>query len=150
MQHVVELELRSRPLSSPTPLNGRAVADKCRQDIDLPATVVLGLNYVPDEIDSVNLLTAIANREFSLQEFSHHCEQQMLKNDPTDKVSAASFLAYVEGQPLAWLHIPATSEGQIIAKRLSTWATKNGFHIVLGQGKAPLTTEQISNLWSTT
>lgn len=132
MQQVIELELWTVPGATPLPLDGKCVAARCRADTKLPEHVVLGLDFVPDRTDVHNLRASLGRQEFSMKDFENFCLAHQLASSSTDAMSASRFLAFVRGQPLAWLHVPAGAEGFKIARQLLRWAESEAY--VLKEG----------------
>lgn len=145
---IVELELWLPPLSERAPLEGKEVATRCRQETGLPSDVVLGLNFVPDEQDVEQLKHAVDMEEVGPDDFQNFCERRGLQPTPEDKRSAAEFLAFVHGQALVWLHLPAESSGLAMAKTLTRWALKNDLQVRDGASTYELLSEeQVYALW---
>jgi hypothetical protein len=135
MLPVIELELWSRPSSSLSPEIGKlVVGPRCSSDLSLPAGVVLGLSEVPDPIDSQNLDTSLAAGELSRKEFDEFCEQNGLEANVGAVDSAAKFLEYVYGRPLAWVHLAASNDGVEMGQRINTWAHSEGYCLVEPHG----------------
>ncbi len=128
---VVELELWSSPGTADLPLDGKAIAERCRSENDLPEHVVLGLSFVPDETDVRNVLSSFEAGESSEESFISFCAAHALPADPKSASSAAMFLAYIEGQPLAWLHLPVGQEGLSMCQRLCAWASRERLVVCL-------------------
>ncbi|MBK1616693.1 hypothetical protein CKO44_24955 [Rubrivivax gelatinosus] len=114
----------------------------------MPEDVVLGLNFVPDETDGQVLAAKFAKGDSSARQFEEFCLNQELPVDSGHAKSAAHFLAFTEGQPLTWLHFPASQEGQGMAASVYEWATTAGHIIRRGQGERALTETEIRALWS--
>lgn len=148
MQRVVDLELWSPPKRVVVPMDGKAVAEKCRAATHLPEEAILGLSFLSDETDIQNLAIMLANGESSKHEFEEFCASQALPADPRNATSAAHFLAFTEGQALAWLHFPSSAVGQDMATSVSKWAASEGFVIRDGQGDPVLSETEIYALWA--
>jgi hypothetical protein len=86
--------------------------------------VVLGLNFVPDPTDVENLLASLSSGEICLEDFVAFCAERSLESNPRNERSAAEFLAFAEGQALAWLRVPAGEAGISIVRTLVGWALK--------------------------
>lgn len=148
MDRVVEIELWSTPRSTVIPVDGKEVAAVCREGAGLPPKIVAGLNFVPDEIDVVNLRHSISEGDVSQSEFELFCLSRGLRADSTDNMSAAYFLAFSDGQPLAWLHLPENAEGYQMATAILGWAESNGYVLRLGQSCPVLTASELVTLWT--
>jgi hypothetical protein len=145
---VVELELWSRPGASAAPFDGKVVAARCRSATGLSEEIVLGLNFVPDIADVDALRAAVASGELRREDFALFCEERGLDFSLDDAQSAAAFLAYAKGQPLAWLHVPAEPAGLRMASALAGWALRNGMELKDGaRTYEPLTESQFGGLW---
>lgn len=132
---VIELELWSRPSSSLPPEIGKlVVGPRCSGDLGLPAGVVLGLSEIPDPIDSQNLDTSLAAGELSRKEFDEFCVQYGLEANVGAVDSAAKFLEYSYGRPLAWVHLTASTDGVEMGQRINTWAHSEGYCLVEPHG----------------
>lgn len=147
MQRIVDLELWTRPRSQAVPLEGACVAEACRAGTGLSSEVVLGLSFLPDRTDVENLRHAFSAGETTPEAFMNFCSQHALDEDFNSEPSAAKFLAYLWGQPLAWLHFPANSSGRQMAEAVSLWAEQAGFVVVAGQGEPPLSQVEILARW---
>ncbi len=131
MSAVIELELWSRPSFSLPPEIGKlVVAPRCSSDLSLPAGVVLGLSDIPDPADSQNLDTSLAAGELSRKEFDGFCEQNGLEANVAAVASAAKFLEYSYGRPLAWVHLAASTDGVEMGKDINAWAHSEGYCLV--------------------
>ena len=147
MNRIVELELWSKPRISVFPEDGKSVASACSASTGLSEQFVLGLSLVPDETDTKNLQVSLAEGELTQTEFEQFCARLGLRADTNDEVSAAQFLAYAVGQPLAWLHLPESAEGLRMATLILAWAEPKGYIVSLGQSEPPLSVEELSCLW---
>lgn len=130
---IVELELWSLPRSVQTPFDGKDVADRCRTETGLAATVVLGLNFIPDVLDVQNLRTALKSGEHAIEDFTAFCTERGLDPEPGNERSASEFLAFAEGQAIAWLHLPAEEAGLNMARTLVAWAAHNDMQLRDGE-----------------
>jgi hypothetical protein len=139
---IVELELCSKPRDPRTPFDGKEIAINCRSDTGLSDQIVLGLSLVADVIDVQNLKSAFACGELSEEEFTFYSNARGLKSDKENQHSACQYLAFAEGQSLAWLHIPAEQTGLGIAKKLVLWAAQNGMEIRKGSSPFQLLSEE--------
>lgn len=148
MHRIVELELWSSPRRSTAPKDGKAVAKACCAGTLAPQDVVLGLNFVPGEIDVELLARSFETRESSLLEFEQFCRNEGLPSEAANPQSAAHFLAFCEGQPLAWLHLPEASTSRDMALRIHRWAVGNGYVVRKGQGEPELSEAEILALWN--
>lgn len=149
MRRIVELELCSTPRVHKEPLDGKEVAERCKADTGLSDDIVLGLNLVPDELHVQDLRASLDNGDQTLDEFNSFCAQRGLEPSPSSERSAAEFLAYVEGQRLAWLHLPEEDEGLNMARALVAWAAANGMDIHDGASTYErLSEEQIYACWT--
>ncbi len=135
MSPVIELELWSRPSSSLPPEIGKlVVAARCSSALSLPAGVVLGLSEIPDPIDSQNLDTLLAAGELLRKEFDEFCKQNGLEANVGAVDSAAKFLEYSYGRPLAWVHLSASTGGVEMGQRVNAWAHSEGYCLVEPHG----------------
>ena len=147
-QLIVELELWTRPWRHDSPLEGKDVAARCREETGLPADVVLGLSFVADEQDVEELARDLSNGDVELTDFERFCQERQLAADPTVPRSAAEFLASNRGQAVAWLHLPAELAGLEMARTLASWARNNDMRVHDGADTfEPLRDEQVHSLW---
>lgn len=131
MPATIELELWSQPSSNlPREVGKELIGPRCTHDLGLPAGVVLGLSEVPDEIDAENLVASIAAGELSQKEFDEFCEHHRLEANVRSKDSAAKFLEFSYGRPLAWVHLPDSLYGVEMGDRIHAWARSNGYCLV--------------------
>jgi len=130
------------------PLDGKRVAQDCRSATGLAPEVVLGLNFVPDETDVQNLEFMFSGQELTREEFLEFCASRGLVPDPANLVSAARFVAFACGQPLAWLHFPAEAIGLLMARSVWAWVAGLGYVICTGQGGTPLSQTEMENMWA--
>lgn len=145
---IVELELWTLPRSTKTPLDGKAAAVVCQRETGLPSTTVLGLNFIPAASDLQDLREALTRRELQEDEFLSFCDARGLEASLDCGRSAAEFLAFAQGQAIAWLHLPEDDSGLAMARTLVAWASKNGMQIRDGASTyAPLTESQVYALW---
>ena len=149
LQKIVELELWSKPGAVAAPLDGKAVAHECRKHTGLPSEVVLGLNFVPDQTDSERFRLRLSNGESSVEQFQAYCAARDIPAQVGALSSVAEYLAHVEGQRLAWLHLPAEPAGLQQAEKVLRWAVVRGFKVVQAQRPEwPLAEESLRGLWS--
>jgi hypothetical protein len=145
---VVELELWSQPRSAGTPYDGKAIAERCRSETGLGSTVVLGLNFVPDAIDVENLRASLSAGELTREDFLEFCAGRRLEPDVRNERSASEFLAFANGQALAWLHLPAEETGLEMARTLVAWASRNTMQLRDGASTyEPLSKCHVFALW---
>ena len=131
LPRVIELELWSRPGSNLAPEAGKAViAPQCRAELALCAEVVLGLSAIPHPIDSQNLAAAFGEGELTHEAFEGYCARNGLVADAHSPETAACFLEYEFGRPLAWVHLDASTRGIGIGRRINAWAHAQGFCLV--------------------
>jgi hypothetical protein len=147
MHRIVDLEIWSYPRQATAPHDGKAVAEACRIATSTPHEVVLGLNFVPGEVDISLLASKLAAGETSEPEFKQFCQLQGLPSDVGNQKSAAHFIAFVEGQRLAWLHFPESSRGKDMALLVQRWATRVGHVIRACQGEGTLSEAEVLALW---
>ena len=147
-QRVVELELWSKPRSAFEPYDGKAVAVACRAATGLPNHFVLGLNFVPDPADVRNIEARLLAGEVQESEFHAFCLARQLNPDPSSELSAARFLTFVEGQALAWLHLPEAAVGKAAMHLVLAWSEQQGFIITRGSGEQAMAEASLSRLWS--
>jgi hypothetical protein len=133
---IVELELWLPPHRPDAPLDGRDVAERCRSETGLAENVVLGLNFVPDLVDVENLRDAMKRGEFEEDELMAFFVARGLQPNQECERSAAEFLSYARGQPVAWLHLPAERSGVEMARTLASWARSNGLQLRDGESSA--------------
>jgi hypothetical protein len=146
---IVELELCLAPRSIDAPLEGKDVAARCQQETGLSRDVVLGLSFVPEQYDVEELKRAVEATEVRLEDFQAFCKRRGLPSDPQNTRSAAEFLAFAQGQRLAWLHLPAESAGLEMARTLTRWAADNGMQIRDGSSTYELLSdEQVYQRWA--
>ena len=145
---IVELELWL-PAGSPlAPLEGKEVAARCQRETGLAPDVVLGLNFASDEQDVHELERDLAGGAVRLEGFRGFCRLRGISTDALDARSAAEFLVFAKGQPLAWLHLPAESHGLAMAKSLTKWARENNMQLRDGGNTNDLLSEaQVYALW---
>ena len=148
MQRIVELELWSSPRQNTVPYDGKSVAEACSVATAVPREVVLGLNFVPSEVDVLLLARKVEAAETSKSEFEQFCRQRALLSEVGNQESAALFLAFSEGQPLAWLHFPVSGIGKDMALLVHRWAASSGYVIRLGQGEHELSEAGVLALWA--
>jgi len=145
---VVELELWSLPRSARTPFDGKTVAERCRLETGMSPRVVLGLNFVPGAEDVQSLDGALATGEFRQEDFMAFCTERGLEPDPRHEQSAAEFLAFTQGQALAWVHLPAEEAGLTMARTLIAWAHQNEMQLRDGASTyEPLSEDQVYAYW---
>jgi hypothetical protein len=104
-------------------------------ELTLPEGIVLGLSWVPDFTDSENLQLAFAQGELSESEFLAFCAAHDLLCDAGSNESAACFLSHKYGQPVAWVHLPASPDGLAFGQRVLQWAHQRGFCLVEPEGQ---------------
>lgn len=126
----LELELWSLPGFAIPPMDGHQTAAECQMALGLPSGIVLGLSNIPDKTDCENLLLAFDGGEVCQSDFLSFCADLSLPQDIQNPESAAHFLSYSFGKSLAWLHIPATSEGALQAASIINWASKVSLCVV--------------------
>jgi hypothetical protein len=147
LKPIVDLELWSRPFDVQVPLDGKHIANDCRGFTGLSEDIVLGLSFIPDPTDKINIDISIARGEVTMQDFEVFCASNDLRPSTNDSISAARFIAYSYGQPLAWLHFPIGVEGLQMAIKVLNWASSNGFLVKIGQGEAQLSEIQVRQYW---
>lgn len=135
MPAMIELELWSRPTTSLPPEIGKLViGPQCSRELGLPEGVVLGLSDIPDPIDSQNLETSIAGGELSWMAFSEFCVKNGLDENVGTADSAAKFLDFSYGRPLAWVHLVESTDGFEMGQRINEWAHSEGYCLVEPHG----------------
>jgi len=145
---IVELELWLPPQSDRAPLDGKGLAARCRHETGLSSDVVLGLSFVPNEQDVAEVKRAIEAGEIQAEAFQRFLKKRGLPSHTETERSAAEFLAFVRGQPLAWLHLPAESPGLAMAQALTEWARKNNLQVHDGaRTYEQLADSQVYALW---
>ena len=130
MNSIVDLELWSAPGSSLCLPSGRPVAERCRVDLGLPESVVLGLSFDSDDTDVQNLTLALQEGELTEADFRMFCSKHDAPATLTHTESAARFLAFSYGQSLAWLHFPATTSGAQMCRNVIHWARRENLCVV--------------------
>ena len=145
---IIELELWTCPRRASAPLQGKEIAARCRQETRLPDDAVLGLNFVPSEHDVDELAREQTEGQFKWSEFESFCWTRGLAQELTNADSAAWYLAYMHGQAIAWLHMPAEPRGLSMAMTLLHWARENGMQLRDGSNTfEPLSEQQVHSLW---
>lgn len=127
---VIELEIWSQPGSELERDAGKEIGPRCSSELCLPGGIVLGLSAIPDPIDAQNLRSYLAEGELSYAEFQEFCVNRGLPADVSVIDSAARFLAYSHGVPLAWVHLPASPEGLEFGCRVHLWARSHKYCLV--------------------
>ena len=127
---VIELEIWSQPGLELEPDAGKEIGPRCCSELRLPEGIVLGLSAIPDPIDAQNLRSYLVGGELSYPEFQEFCVNRGLPADVSAIDSAARFLAYSYGVPLAWVHLPASSEGLEFGCRILLWARSHKYCLV--------------------
>ncbi|WP_328190281.1 hypothetical protein [Marinobacter sp. OP 3.4] len=122
MKRVIELELWSTPGRCLDPELGKDLDAEAVREADLPRDVVLGLSFIPDQAHVEFLRVALAEREIAERDFRVFCDFRGLDPDPGLPFSAARFLEFMYGRPLAWVHLPESEEGAVYFMRLNRWA----------------------------
>lgn len=113
MKTVIEIEIWSSPGGLLPPDYGKRLQEDFWAE-GIPRDVVLGLNSIPDETDSENLRLSLEAGELAESDFRVFCEQNKFAPDVADCRSAAAFLEYSFGRPLAWVHIPDGEYGSLL------------------------------------
>ena len=145
---IVELELWTLPHDAHTPLDGKGVAARCQRETGLPASVVLGLNFIPDATDVQSLRDSLNEDETLVAKFLKFCAIRGLEPISDNERSASEFLAFAEGQAVAWLHLPAEEPGLEMARTLVEWAARNAMQLRHGDGTyEQLEENQVYALW---
>ena len=147
MQRIVDLELWSKPLTTVAPYDGKAVADWCRIDTELPEEVVLGLSFVPGPTDVENIRLILQSGESTKPEFEHFCKAHGLAPDLNNELSTARFLIFLRGQPIAWLHLPEEASGRKAASSIYRWAERQSLVITKGQGEKAMSISELLLHW---
>lgn len=129
MKKIYELEIWSRPNTSMQESAGDDLKDKITTELGLEPGVVLGLNFSPQESHVENLLLAVNENEVSTEDFSSFCLRKHIPNSMNNMNSAALFLDFEYGRPLAWLHIPYNETGLKILQDVMEWCQRKGFNI---------------------
>jgi hypothetical protein len=148
LRQVVELELWSAPGAAAIPFDGKLIAQECRQDTGLSSEVVLGLSFVPDQADLERFRWHLNNGKASLEQFEAYCIERSIPAQLSDIASVGEYLAHLEGQPLAWLHLPGEPGGMRQAQKLLQWAEVRGFVVVQAERpESPLAESALGVLW---
>lgn len=129
MKQIFELEMWSRPNTCLPSGLGKDLKQTLDSILELDESIFLGLNFVPDKTDSENLLLALNNRELDLGDFHAFCKAWQLAPSTGNYESAARFLEFQYGRPLAWLHLPHDQRGLVALNKLLAWAVENGYTI---------------------
>ncbi len=132
MQRVRELEAWSAPGYLLPPEYGKSLQVEV-WDAGIPRDVFLELNFIPDETDSINLRQAISAGEYKHDEFRSFCELNGLIADLSIAESAAKFIEYSAGRPLAWIHLPESGNPLLLPKIVALMKTKG--HLVVDDEK---------------
>ena len=132
MNKIYEMEFWSQPGSLLEPEYGCELKSAVDSALSLNNTVFLGLSNVPSPTDTENLLHSLNEAELSITEFEIFCKSHALDPSVNNNQSAASFLEYMYGRVLAWLHIPRNTSGLAMFNSLVKWSSENNFNIQCG------------------
>jgi hypothetical protein len=139
----LELEIWSLPGRDFIQHVGKEIALTCQQQLELPDGIVLGLSDVPDKVDAQNLAMSFRERELKKDDFYDFCETMNISKDINAAESAMWFLAHNYGRPVAWVHLPASSQGIDIGTRVLLWLSGQGYCLVMPQELYCISSETI-------
>ncbi|WP_431286230.1 hypothetical protein [Roseateles chitinivorans] len=109
MKRVVEFEAWTKP--------GRVVSQDFGKEIQeeiwssgIPRAVFLGVSNIPAAGDVVALRKLLSSGNADLRSFGEFCLLHGLPVDLSDERSASTYLAYINGACVAWIHLPEDSD----------------------------------------
>ncbi|MGP4846339.1 hypothetical protein ACTXGQ_19620 [Marinobacter sp. 1Y8] len=129
MTSIVELEMWSSPGACLPAEFGKEFKVNIDSALELDDSIFLGLSFVPEKIDSENLSLSFRLGELAVEDFEVFCRFRGFEPNLQNHESAARFLEFEYGRPVAWLHLPYNNRGIRILNKLMSWAVKNGFSI---------------------
>jgi hypothetical protein len=132
MPKVFELEVWSKPGKNIDAEAGKVLEAMITKELCLDFGVVLGLSFVPNKVHVDNLLIAINERELLSVNYFRYCEKNNLTKSLHDIRSAAFYLEYEYGRPLAWIHIPYNEIGKGICLDVIKWCDSHSYNVVDG------------------
>ena len=130
MIEVIELEVWTQPGKNHDPDLGKSITLDALRDLNLKGSVFKGIGYYPDPAHVKNLMAAIGEGEINEIDFVRFCKYKRLNPSVKNEKSAAAYLEYLYGRPLAWLHLPIDEGGDFLIKKILVWAAKNSFTVV--------------------
>lgn len=118
MKRVREFEVWSKP--------GRVLSPDYGKDIQadvwalgVPRDVFLGISSFPDQSDVDRLESLLAVGQVTSQQFERFCIENGLEGKVQDQDSAARFVEFQLGRPLAWVHIPEGDGSAALLQRVT-------------------------------
>ncbi|WP_265257062.1 hypothetical protein [Verminephrobacter aporrectodeae] len=114
MKYVRELEAWSKPGHLLDPEYGKDILQQKLWEKGVPKDVFLGLSEIPSIVDCENLELAIQSGRLTEDSFKKFCLSHELPDSLHSKESAAKFLEYMRGRPLAWIHLPIDAEPTLL------------------------------------
>lgn len=129
MKKVCELELWSKPNANLPEDVGLSLVKKAIIELELDK-IIVGLSFLPDSTDVENLKICLAEKELDIFQFKSYCSKNNLSNDLNNAESAALFLEYEYGRPLAWIHIPTDVCLEETIQKIKNWAKKSDSIII--------------------
>ncbi|WP_265284926.1 hypothetical protein [Verminephrobacter aporrectodeae] len=80
----------------------------------VPRDVFIGLSEIPSETHCEILNLNIQSGRLTEDSFKEFCLIHGLPDNLQSKESAAKFLEYMRGRPLAWIHLPIDAEPTLL------------------------------------
>ncbi|WP_265284927.1 hypothetical protein [Verminephrobacter aporrectodeae] len=114
MKYVRELEAWSKPGHLLDPEYGKDVLQQKLWAKGVPRDVFIGLSEIPNERHCKILEWTIQSGDLTEDSFKEFCLSRGLPDSMQSKESAANFLEYMEGRPLAWIHLPIDAEPTLL------------------------------------
>ncbi len=119
----------SRPGRNLPPELSKEMKSDIDAELELDEDIFIGLSFIPSEVDTINLLHALNEKELLISDFEDYCNNNNLYASVSNNESAALFQEFAYGRSVAWLHIPQNREGLVVVNKLSQWSLKNEFNI---------------------
>lgn len=104
MSNIVEMEIFSKPKEFYHQDFGKTHVAPTFAKEGLPKEIVIGLSNIPDDTDMINLRLHLNGHEGNTKKYQEFCHKHHI--NPNSNEAACKYLAYIEGTPLAWVHIP--------------------------------------------
>jgi len=82
--------------------------------LGIPDDVFLGLSNIPDEVDVRILKIRIEKEQIAVEEFITFCHEHGFEPDIESEISVCKYIEYLDGCPVAWIHIPEGSEEELL------------------------------------
>jgi hypothetical protein len=95
----------------------------------IPDNVFFGLSNIPDKIDVQNLEMDFKEGVLTLEGFNEFCCRYGYEQNPKSELSANKYLEYVNGCPIAWVHIPENNVDKILPLIIKLMKEKG--HIII-------------------